>query len=87
MNYQQMASHWREHQATHASDEQRQHAETRRRSGIVMIWHNSVRGWHQELRDASRVRPNTVAVAHDGSMHVARGGNDWDGARRWVSVL
>lgn len=87
MKYHQIANDWREQQASQATIEESQKAEIRRTSGIVMIWRDTVSGWKQELRDASRVRPNTVAVSSEGSMFIARGGNDWDGARRWISVL
>lgn len=54
--------------------------------GQVLIFGGKVYGWKNELRDPQHERPGAIAVASDGAIHVANGGNDYDGAREWKQV-
>ncbi|WP_075882071.1 hypothetical protein [Vreelandella massiliensis] len=54
--------------------------------GVVLIYQGEVCGWKNELRDPQSERPGTYAVAEDGSVWQAVGGNDYDGAERWEAI-
>ncbi|WP_256138696.1 antirestriction protein ArdR [Serratia quinivorans] len=72
MGHVEIAKKWREQNAEHASD------------GVVLIWDRKVYGWKNCLRDAQQERPGAIAVDRDAHVFVAEGGNDYDGALRWV---
>ncbi|MDP2128158.1 MAG: antirestriction protein ArdR [Pseudohongiella sp.] len=54
--------------------------------GVVLVWDAQPYGWKNELRNPEHERPGAVAIDVDGSWWVARGGNDLDGAERWVNI-
>ena len=69
-----LASKWREKQP-----------ESRRDTGVVLIWEGEVYGWKNQLRDPSSERPGAVAVDIDGHVFIAEGGDDYNGAKVWVA--
>lgn len=60
--------------------------EPRRSSGVVLVFEGKVYGWKNELRDPQHDQPGAIAVDPDGRAWVAEGGNDYDGAERWVGA-
>lgn len=60
--------------------------ETTRTSGVVLIWNERVTGWKNELRDPQQDVPGVLAVDTDGHVFVAEGGDDYNGAERWVPI-
>ncbi len=54
--------------------------------GVCLVWNNEVYGWKDALRDPQNERPGVHAVASDGALWRSEGGNDHDGAERWVPV-
>ena len=57
--------------------------EPRASTGVVLIYEGRVYGWKNALRDPHHERPCAVAVDPAGTMWMATGGNDQDGALRW----
>lgn len=57
-----------------------------RTSGVVLIWNERVTGWKDKLRDPRHDVPGVLAVDVDGRVFVAEGGDDYDGAERWVPM-
>ncbi|OKP21764.1 antirestriction protein ArdR [Serratia fonticola] len=72
MGHIEIANKWREQNEEHASN------------GVVLIWAGEVYGWKNCLRDAQHERPGAIAVDADEHVFIAEGGNDDDGAKRWV---
>ncbi|HFF9520128.1 TPA: antirestriction protein ArdR [Serratia marcescens] len=72
MDHVEIANKWREQNEEHAGD------------GVVLIWAGEVYGWKNCLRDAQHERPGAIAVDADAHVFIAEGGNDYDGAKRWV---
>ena len=68
---QQIANNWREQHPTHDG-------------GVVLIWNGEAYGWKNTLRDPQQERPGVYAVDLSGNVWVAVGGNDYDGAHKWV---
>ena len=54
--------------------------------GIVLVYAGQVYGWKNELRDPHHERPGALAVSAYGSVWLAVGGNDHDGAKSWTSA-
>lgn len=54
-----------------------------RDGGIVLVYAGQVYGWKNELRDPHHERPGALAVSAYGSVWLAVGGNDQDGAKSW----
>lgn len=54
--------------------------------GLVIVFDFEAVGWINELRDPSGWEPGVLAVATDGEIHEARGGNVQEGAQRWERV-
>lgn len=52
--------------------------------GIVLVYAGQVYGWKNELRDPHQERPGALAVTAYGSVWLADGGNDQDGAKTWT---
>lgn len=52
--------------------------------GVALIWEGEVYAWKSELRDPQHERPGVVAVAADGELFVAEGGDDDAGAETWA---
>ncbi|EBM5962820.1 TPA: antirestriction protein ArdR [Salmonella enterica subsp. enterica serovar 16:l,v:-] len=71
-DYVSIARHWREQNPEHAD------------SGIVLIWQQTAYGWKNCLRDAHHERPGAIAIDTDGHVFIAKGGNEYDGAKCWV---
>ena len=59
---------------------------THRKAGIVLIWQGEVYAWKNSLRDAGCERPGAIAVDEQGHIFKAEGGNDYDGAKCWVTL-
>lgn len=57
-----------------------------RSGGVVLIWQGAVYGWKNCLRDAIHERPGAHAVDDAGHVFIAEGGDDDNGAKRWVVV-
>lgn len=73
MNYKLIAKNWRKQNPEHVN------------SGIVLIWDGKAFGWKNCLRDPQAERPETIAVDVDGNIFIAKGGNDYDGAKCWLA--
>ncbi|MCW4647282.1 antirestriction protein ArdR [Pseudomonas aeruginosa] len=54
--------------------------------GVVLIWQGTVYGWKNCLRDAAHEQPGAYAVNESGHVFIAKGGNEYDGAKAWVAV-
>ncbi|MCO8166220.1 antirestriction protein ArdR [Pseudomonas sp. 21LCFQ02] len=54
--------------------------------GVVLLWQGVVYGWKDSLRDPGDERPGAFAVAEDGQIYVAEGGEKSNGAQRWSAV-
>ena len=54
------------------------------RGGIVMIWEGDAYAWKNEVRDPQCERPGVYAVDEEGKIYIAVGGDDHNGAERWV---
>lgn len=58
--------------------------------GVVLIWQAhcliSAYGWKDSLRDPQDEKPGAFAVDVDGCIFQAEGGNDYDGAKRWIQL-
>ncbi len=54
--------------------------------GVVLIWQGTVYGWKNCLRDAAHEQPGAYAVDESGHVFIAKGGNEYDGAKAWVAV-
>lgn len=52
--------------------------------GIVMIWEGEVYAWKNEVRDPQCERRGVYAVDEAGQIFIALGGDDYNGAERWV---
>lgn len=55
--------------------------------GVVLIWQGAVYGWKNSLRDAAHERPGVYAVDEAGHVFIAEGGDDYNGAKCWVTVV
>lgn len=60
--------------------------ESGRHAGVVVIFNNQVCGWVNTLRDPQHWQPGALAVSADAVVHLAHGGNDYDGATAWSQV-
>lgn len=58
--------------------------DTGRTSGIVVIHGDTVQGWVDKLRDPEHWCPGCIAIDAGGNAWVSTGGNDEQGAQRWV---
>ncbi|MND34964.1 hypothetical protein D3C81_213020 [compost metagenome] len=54
------------------------------KGGIVMIWEGEAYAWKNEVRDPQCERPGVYAVDEAGKIFIAVGGDDYNGAERWV---
>lgn len=54
--------------------------------GVVVIWYGTVCGWMNELRDPQNWTAGCIAIDADGNQWQATGGNDYDGATRWIPI-
>ena len=54
--------------------------------GVVLVWQGQAYGWKNSLRDAFQERPGAFAVDEAGQVSKAEGGNDYDGAERWLEL-
>lgn len=52
--------------------------------GVVLIWNMKVYGWKSTLREPSAERPGSIAIEADGRAYIAEGGDDQNGAEKWV---
>lgn len=57
-----------------------------KQAGVVLIWCCQAYAWKDQLRDPQHERPGAIAVDNVGSVFVATGGNDYDGARQWEII-
>lgn len=51
--------------------------------GVVLVSNGAAYGWKDALRDPQSECPGVYAVDADGRVFVAKGGNNYDGAKRW----
>ena len=51
--------------------------------GVVLIYEGSAYGWRRLLGESSSERPGAFAVDESGSVWIARGGDDYNGAASW----
>jgi len=56
------------------------------RGGVVIIYHGMVSSWARELRRPAFYKPGCIAIAEDGFIHKAVGGDNFDGADAWLRV-
>lgn len=56
------------------------------KSGVIIIFKNTVQGWVNELRDPQHWCPGCLAIDTDGNQWRAVGGNDYDGAAEWQAI-
>lgn len=56
-------------------------------NGFVLIYDGEAYGWKEKLRDPIREKPGVIAVDVQGLIYQAQGGNDYDGAERWCSLM
>lgn len=54
--------------------------------GVVLLWQGVAYGWTDSMRRPECERPGAFAVAEDGQMFVAEGGDQTNGAQRWSAV-
>ncbi|MFA5976532.1 MAG: antirestriction protein ArdR [Elusimicrobiota bacterium] len=54
--------------------------------GYVLIYAGRAIGWKRELITPETVCPGVLAVDLAGQVFEAQGGNDYDGASRWVAA-
>ena len=55
------------------------------KGGVIVLYHNDVQGWVNELRNPEHWRPGCIAVDEHGDQWEAIDGNDYDGAKEWKS--
>lgn len=55
--------------------------------GYVIIFGDSVPGWKRDLDRPEGWEPGCVAVGVNGDLHLATGGNSYDGATAWEQVV
>ncbi|HBP6526409.1 TPA: antirestriction protein ArdR [Pseudomonas aeruginosa] len=70
----------------HAVARQWRHNHPECAGGVVLVWEGKAYGWKDRLRDARHERPGAYAVDESGSVFLAEGGDDYDGAKCWVVV-
>lgn len=63
-----------------------QEAGSERELGYVVIFNGQIVGWKRELDNPQGWEPSCLAVAADGSVYEAVGGNDYDGAEAWLRL-
>ena len=56
-------------------------------AGFVLFFDGKIYGWKNELRNPEAERPGAIAVDVEGNQWLAIGGNDYDGAERWLQVF
>jgi len=54
--------------------------------GVVLVYDGAAYGWKDCLRDPQHERPGAMAIDAAGSAWFADGGNDYDGAERWLPI-
>ncbi len=54
------------------------------RGGVIVIFDGLPQGWVNELRNPETWRPGCIAVDETGHSWIAVGGNDQDGASKWM---
>lgn len=55
--------------------------------GFVLIYDGVVYGWKEKLINPHCEKPGVIAVDTQGFIYQAQGGNDYDGAERWCSLM
>lgn len=75
MNYVDIANKWRAEQS-----------ESWYSTGVVLIWNGEVYGWTHILLEPRKEQPGAIAVDHEGHVFRAEGGDDYNGAKRWVTI-
>lgn len=69
------------------------HEDTKNQTGFAVVCCNSetgaveVTGWTRELDRPISWTPGCLAINNAGEMHEATGGNDYDGAQKWVQIV
>ena len=64
------------------------HSDVVKKSGLVLINNNGeAYGWRNELRNPETEKPGSIAVDTSGSCHIATGGDNYNGANAWASLL
>lgn len=54
------------------------------RGGVIVIFDGLAQGWVNELRNPETWRPGCIAVDETGYSWIAVGGDDQDGASKWM---
>ena len=52
--------------------------------GIVLFFDGNIYGWKDRLRNPECEQPGAIAIDQHGNQWMARGGDSYNGARRWV---
>lgn len=60
--------------------------EYERHGGYVLIEDRAAYGWKKFLDQPEREKPGALAVDEGGNVWQAVGGDDYNGARRWVPI-
>lgn len=60
--------------------------ENEHRGGVVLFFDGEVYGWKDKLRNPESERPGALAVDSEGWIYKATGGDDYNGAKEWVSI-
>lgn len=55
-------------------------------SGVVLVWEGAAYGWKDALRDAGQERPGVYAIDEANNVFIAEGGDDYNGAERWLAI-
>jgi hypothetical protein len=56
------------------------------RGGVIVIFDGLAQGWVNELRNPEAWRPGCIAVDETGHSWIAVGGNEQDGASKWMPM-
>lgn len=56
------------------------------RGGVVLIFNDQAYGWKNELRDPQHECPGVFAADDLGTIWLAEGGDDYNGAQNWTSI-
>lgn len=64
--------------------QQQDHSE--RSQGYVVVFQGKVAGWKRHLDNESGWMPGCLAVCTTGTVYCAKGGDPYNGAKRWEKV-
>lgn len=55
-------------------------------SGVALFFDAEIYGWKDKVRNPESEKPNAIAIDANGNQWVAKGGDDYNGAKEWVQI-